>query len=153
MSLLAVCEKSAKSLSWALSLDMDSVEDSFWHLFGEIWGKVKKFLRLSHLYHNQLRLEICNKKIWPSRSDTYVIFLALCQKKDFKEIHFVKKDLKHFFKEKKIMKVESRIGSTLLYPISPHRWHWQLSVLDRTWIKLSHQAQWWESISKVTTLF
>ena len=31
----------------------------------------------------------------------YVVFLALCQKKDFKEIHFVKKDLKHFFKEKK----------------------------------------------------
>ena len=30
----------------------------------------------------------------------YVISLALCQKKDFKEIHFVKRDLKHFFKEK-----------------------------------------------------
>ena len=42
-------KKCAKSLSWALSTQRENAQDSIWHIFWEIWAKVKNPPNFIHL--------------------------------------------------------------------------------------------------------
>ena len=99
--LLKSPKKSAKSLSWATSLLVDSAQDSFWQLFWKIWAKVKK---KSEIKSPLIRYDIC-KRSWKSQTKTKHLskissiyaFLLFC---DILELDF----LHHFWSSSRVVK-------------------------------------------------
>ena len=79
---------------------LDRAQDSFWHLYGDIWAKAKNFLLLNHLYGKKMLPN-------PGKNRFWILEILILTRPEEKKICWMHENFDSISKSKKSNRMES----------------------------------------------